>query len=86
MAANTFWMISFPADCVKNRMMASSDSNFKSIFSTAKWIWNQNGYLGFYRGFVPCMLRSFPTNGAAVFAYELIMNHVGTRQNNVRAA
>lgn len=76
MAANTFWMISFPADCIKNKMMASSDNNFKTIISTAKWIWDHNTFRGFYRGFVPCMLRSFPTNGAAIFAYEYCMKHV----------
>ena len=73
LAANTFWTISFPADCIKNKMMSSSDSNFKSISSTAKWIWKHYGIKGFYRGFVPCLLRSFPTNGAAIYAYEFCM-------------
>ena len=78
LAANTFWMISFPADCIKNKMMASSDMNFRSIASTVRWIWKNNGLKGFYRGFLPCMLRSFPTNGAAILVYELCMNSMNS--------
>ncbi|KAJ1557330.1 hypothetical protein HK405_000215, partial [Cladochytrium tenue] len=30
------------------------------------------GLAGFYRGFVPCFLRSFPTNGAAILVFESV--------------
>jgi solute carrier family 25 carnitine/acylcarnitine transporter 20/29 len=31
------------------------------------------GIRGFYRGFLPCILRSFPTNGAALFVFDHAM-------------
>ncbi|KAJ3241758.1 hypothetical protein HDU81_010402 [Chytriomyces hyalinus] len=81
LAANTFWTISYPADVIKNRMMAQkdpgrgakpSDWKYPSIRSCASQIFRTEGIKGFYRGFVPCFLRSFPTNGAAILVFETI--------------
>ncbi|KAI9142188.1 mitochondrial carrier domain-containing protein [Paraphysoderma sedebokerense] len=76
-AANTFWAVSFPADVIKNRIMAQPDVQPKlmpSISAAAKLIYQKEGIKGFYRGFIPCQLRSFPTNGAALMVFEFFMN------------
>lgn len=74
MAANVLWITSFPTDLVKNRMMA--DESYKTVPDTFKRIYlNEGGVKAFYRGFVPCMLRSFPTNGAAFLALEMTMKY-----------
>jgi Mitochondrial carrier protein len=39
---------------------------------------SDKGMRGFYRGFTPCLLRSFPTNGAAILMYETV-SRTGTR-------
>ncbi|KAI8903189.1 mitochondrial carrier domain-containing protein [Gorgonomyces haynaldii] len=70
LAANTFWTISFPFDQIKNTIMCQQPDKIQSIISTAKQTFSQFGVRGFYRGFVPCFLRSFPTNGAAIFVME----------------
>ena len=78
-AANTFWTIAFPADVIKNRMMTQSlnnssrKQNYRNIYECARIIWKTDGLRGFYRGFLPCFFRSFPTNGAAIFVYETFM-------------
>lgn len=36
-------------------------------------IWRQEGIKGYYRGFVPCVLRAFPANAAALFMFERTM-------------
>jgi solute carrier family 25 carnitine/acylcarnitine transporter 20/29 len=73
LAANTFWTISFPADVIKNRLMTrQANSPYNSITECATFIWKHERIKGFYRGFVPCFLRSFPTNGAAIFVFETI--------------
>ncbi len=74
MAANVLWITSFPTDLVKNRMMA--DESYRTVPETFKRIYlNEGGIKAFYRGFVPCMLRSFPTNGAAFLALEMVMKY-----------
>jgi solute carrier family 25 carnitine/acylcarnitine transporter 20/29 len=53
LAANTFWTIAFPADVIKNRIMASKDTkDFQGILSCAKYIYRNHGIRGFYRGFL----------------------------------
>lgn len=63
MASNFFWIGSFPFDAVKNRLMSDSPTNprYSGIKSAARQIYAEGGARAFYRGFVPCLLRAFPT-------------------------
>jgi len=73
-AATCLWLVSYPFDLVKNRMMAqpdTADRPYKTVRECFEKIYSREGFKGFYRGFTPCMLRSFPTNGAAFVAIEL---------------
>ncbi|KAI9219975.1 mitochondrial carrier domain-containing protein [Blastocladiella britannica] len=82
LAANTFWVFSFPADVIKNRLMAaplpmaraaaSGLTPYTSIAATARHIYRTEGTKGFFRGFWTCQLRSFPTNGAALIVFEFL--------------
>jgi solute carrier family 25 carnitine/acylcarnitine transporter 20/29 len=36
-------------------------------------VWKREGWKGYYRGFVPCVLRAFPANAAALFMFERTM-------------
>ncbi|KAI3656778.1 hypothetical protein MP638_004125 [Amoeboaphelidium occidentale] len=77
MAANTFWIMSFPADVLKNKVMTSDLSKPPpKLTQVAKDIYLKQGWRGFYRGFVPCLIRSFPTNASALFVYEMVMRYV----------
>lgn len=62
-ASNAFWITAFPFDAVKNRMMADSITNpkYPTWMSAARSIWLEGGMRAYYRGFVPCLLRAFPT-------------------------
>ena len=53
-------------------MMTRPNLN-NTILATANLIYQGQGIGGFYKGFAPCFLRSFPTNGAAILVYEYIM-------------
>ncbi|KAL9651019.1 hypothetical protein ABK040_012763 [Willaertia magna] len=80
--ATVFWMASFPADTVRARMMSQPDVpkdqlKYKSLRDCISKVYIQEGGIrGFYRGFVPCLLRSFPTNGAAFLSFELVMKYL----------
>ncbi|KAF9979174.1 hypothetical protein BGZ73_005342 [Actinomortierella ambigua] len=76
LGANTFWLFSFPHDVVKNRIMTQPDVKnppFPTISSVFKHIYRTDGLKGFYRGFLPCLLRAFPTNACALTSFELTM-------------
>ncbi|KAI9336174.1 mitochondrial carrier domain-containing protein [Obelidium mucronatum] len=79
MSANVFWTISYPCDVIKNRIMAQPDPGkgskawkYDGVASCAKHIYKSEGIKGFYRGFAPCFLRSFPMNGAAILVFETV--------------
>jgi solute carrier family 25 carnitine/acylcarnitine transporter 20/29 len=73
MGATFYWIGCFPADVIKNRQMSQPDIKprlYPTIRITAQKIFAAEGLMGFWRGFVPCMLRSFPTNGAALWVFD----------------
>jgi solute carrier family 25 (mitochondrial carnitine/acylcarnitine transporter), member 20/29 len=81
LSAQCFWLASYPSDVVKQRLMTDplggrlNDGQRKY----ARWkdaagdIWRKEGPRGFWRGFVPCFLRAFPANAAALVAFEAVM-------------
>jgi len=78
-AATTLWLVAYPTDVVKNRMMAQpdvADRKYKTVRECWTKIYQAEGIRGFFRGFVPCLMRSIPTNGGAFVAIELVMHHL----------
>jgi solute carrier family 25 carnitine/acylcarnitine transporter 20/29 len=73
LAATALWLVAFQFDTVKNKMAAQPDTPdrpYPTVRSAFVKTYQAEGLRGFYRGFLPCMLRSFPTNGAAFLAIE----------------
>jgi solute carrier family 25 (mitochondrial carnitine/acylcarnitine transporter), member 20/29 len=83
LAAELYWLCAFPADVIKNRMMADSlrKPEYPTFRSACASVWNAAGpnagvasrIRRVYTGFLPCLLRAFPTNAAAIFAFETTM-------------
>lgn len=90
LGAEVFWLTAFPADVIKNRMMADNikEPKFRDIRSAWVSVWNSRGkdvrwwwkVRGVYTGFLPCLLRAFPTNAAALFAFETAMRFMGAEK------
>eukprot|EP01086_Lenisia_limosa_P006344 TRINITY_DN2510_c0_g1_i2.p1 TRINITY_DN2510_c0_g1~~TRINITY_DN2510_c0_g1_i2.p1 ORF type:complete len:300 (-),score=96.25 TRINITY_DN2510_c0_g1_i2:41-940(-) len=76
-AATAFWSIALPADNIKNRMMAQKDVGgeleYKSVMECVTKVARREGALGFYKGWLPCLLRSLPANASAFFCMELAL-------------
>ncbi|GAA5938744.1 uncharacterized protein JCM15063_004856 [Sporobolomyces koalae] len=79
MASNFFWVAAFPFDAVKNRLMTDDLKNpkYPSWRAAARHIWTEGGPKAYYRGFLPCILRAFPTNASALFVWETTMRLLG---------
>jgi solute carrier family 25 (mitochondrial carnitine/acylcarnitine transporter), member 20/29 len=77
LSAQTFWICSFPFDVVKQRIMTDAldveKRKYKGWKDAFISVWRKEGYKGYYRGFVPCVLRAFPANAAALFMFERTM-------------
>lgn len=75
LSASIFWLFAYPSDVIKQRIMTDSLTNpkFNSWLQAAKYVYRENGVKGFFRGFVPSILRSFPANASALAAFEASM-------------
>ena len=77
LSAQTFWLAAFPFDVIKQRVMTDAIDAEKRRYRgwSEAWVevWRREGLRGYYRGFVPCVLRAFPANAAALFMFEQTM-------------
>lgn len=81
LSAQIFWMTSYPSDVVKQRIMTDPLAGglndgirrFPTWKSAAVTVYRENGWRGYWRGFVPCFLRAFPANAMALVAFEAVM-------------
>jgi len=77
LSAQVFWLFSYPSDVVKQRIttdpLEPDKRRFWSWRQAAKAVWQEQGFKGYWRGFVPCFLRAFPANAAALTAFGFAM-------------
>jgi solute carrier family 25 (mitochondrial carnitine/acylcarnitine transporter), member 20/29 len=76
LSAQIFWITSYPSDVVKQRIMTDPlgpERRFPRWKDAAVTVWRENGWRGFWRGFVPCFLRAFPANAVALVLFEGVM-------------
>ncbi len=63
-----YWLPWYPLDVIKGTIQADTyireQRRVRGFGDAARQVYQRNGIQGFYRGFVPCLLRSFPANAA----------------------
>ncbi len=70
-----YWFLTYPTDVIKSSMQSDdikkSERKFKNIVDCAKKLYiNEGGVPRFFRGFVPCLMRSVPANATMLFVLE----------------
>lgn len=69
-----YWIACFPFDVIKSKMQTDavekSARKYKSVLDCASQIMAKEGAGGFFRGFAPAMVRSFPANATCFLGYE----------------
>ncbi|EEP75402.1 conserved hypothetical protein [Uncinocarpus reesii 1704] len=81
LSAQVFWITSYPSDVVKQRIMTDplggglndGERKFHRWRDAAIAVGRENGWRGYWRGFLPCFLRAFPANAMALVAFEAVM-------------
>lgn len=81
LSAQVFWLTSYPSDVVKQRIMTDplggglNDGvrRFPRWIDAANAVRREGGWMGYWRGFVPCFLRAFPANAMALLVFEGVM-------------
>jgi len=68
------WASVFPMDVIKTRIQNDSleRPQYKGIADCAQKLYRSQGLPGFFKGFLPCMLRAIPVNGVVFILYEAL--------------
>ncbi|AOA60908.1 Putative mitochondrial inner membrane transporter [Komagataella phaffii CBS 7435] len=76
LGASVFWTFAYPADVIKQTIMTDNVAKprFRTYSQAVRYIYTERGGMkGFFRGYIPTMLRSFPANASALAAFEFAM-------------
>jgi len=76
-----FWAFTYPTDVVKSSIQTDSivrsERKYKNYVDAVRKIYAADGVRGFFKGFTPCMIRSFPANAVCFLAYEQARKIIG---------
>lgn len=74
----TLWMGIYPVDVVKLKLQTDSlvEPKYRGSVDVVRDVWKKAGLKGFYKGFVPTILRAAPANGATFAMFELTMRMI----------
>jgi solute carrier family 25 carnitine/acylcarnitine transporter 20/29 len=75
----TYWMFNYPFDYVKTLMQSDKFGEFryKNMLDCFRQQYAEYGIKTFYKGYIICMMRSFPVNAAAMVTYRLMQRISG---------
>ncbi|PPJ58881.1 hypothetical protein CBER1_04466 [Cercospora berteroae] len=84
-AAQLYWVTGYPADVIKQRVMTEplgirGAPRRTRWIGVAKTIYQESGWKGFWRAFVPCFLRAFPANAMSIMTFEAVMRATARRE------
>ena len=66
LAGEALWIASYPFDVVKSKMQSDGfgkEQRYKTMRDCFRQTWRNEGFLGFWKGLGPTMLRAMPVSG-----------------------
>lgn len=74
----TLWIGIYPVDVIKSKLQTDSLSkpSYRNSLDVVKDVHKKSGIRGFYKGFLPTILRAAPANGATFAVFELTMRMI----------
>ena len=82
LSSQIFWLSSYPFDVVKQRIITDPlggtlGDGMPRFYGrwrpAARDVLMRDGIKGYWRGFVPCIVRAFPANAIALLVFEGVM-------------
>ncbi|PRP81078.1 hypothetical protein PROFUN_11192 [Planoprotostelium fungivorum] len=68
------WTIAYPTDTIKSIIqtdhVSQGKKKYRGVIHATSSIWKTSGVRGFYKGFLPCIYRSFISNAVCFWGYE----------------
>lgn len=79
----SYWVFNYPFDYVKTLMQSDKlgDFKYKSMAQCFRDQFRAGGWQTFFKGYLICLMRSFPVNSAAITVYRFMQKVTGTGSN-----
>jgi solute carrier family 25 carnitine/acylcarnitine transporter 20/29 len=73
------WIGIYPVDVIKSKLQTDNikTPQYRGSIDVFKDVLAKNGIKGFYKGFVPTIMRAAPANGATFAVFEVTMRMLG---------
>eukprot|EP01024_Parvocaulis_polyphysoides_P000684 TRINITY_DN1017_c0_g2_i2.p1 TRINITY_DN1017_c0_g2~~TRINITY_DN1017_c0_g2_i2.p1 ORF type:complete len:358 (-),score=33.30 TRINITY_DN1017_c0_g2_i2:218-1258(-) len=73
-----FWGVVYPTDVWKSRIQVDDyhKPKYSGIIDCAQKVLKEEGIKGWYKGYMPCLMRSFPANAITFVVYELVIRQL----------
>eukprot|EP00695_Tsukubamonas_globosa_P003132 TRINITY_DN485_c0_g1_i1.p2 TRINITY_DN485_c0_g1~~TRINITY_DN485_c0_g1_i1.p2 ORF type:complete len:101 (+),score=24.36 TRINITY_DN485_c0_g1_i1:210-512(+) len=70
-----YWGFTYPIDNVKTRIQIDDPTNpkYRGIVDCFQKVYRTEGMKGFFKGYTPCMVRSFPANAVTFLGFEMVV-------------
>lgn len=75
-AGIAFWVACYPVDLIKTQKQSKDKLSVAEIIANVR---RQHGWLGFYRGFTPCLLRAVVANGPVWYGIDRTVSWMESR-------
>lgn len=75
LAGTISWAAIFPLDVLKSRIQADEDGKYRGLWDCVVKSHREEGARVFFRGFVICSLRGFPTSAVTFLVYSQTMKY-----------
>ncbi len=80
MAGYSMWLACYPIDVIKSKLqtdsLKASEQLYKNSWDCAKKTMKTYGLKGFFKGFVPTIMRAAPVNAITFYTFELTMRAI----------
>ncbi|KAJ9082957.1 Mitochondrial carrier protein ymc2 [Entomophthora muscae] len=77
LAGYSMWIVAYPIDVIKSKMQTDGYTPATRKYATSmdciKATYASSGIKGFFRGFLPCILRAAPANASTFLGVEMAM-------------
>jgi hypothetical protein len=75
LAVSTTWILTFPIDTIRTDFQTSNEK----LYNLIKNRYKNYGFLNFYKGLQPVLLRSFPSSILGMYVYETVKNYLESK-------